>query len=51
MRNEDVLIRANLKSIKCILLQLQLCSSGHVARMEDTTMPKGVMFGEISVEK
>ena len=38
--NEDVLMRTNLHSIKCILLQLQPYWSGHVARMEDTRIPK-----------
>ena len=49
--NEDVLSRASVPSIESTLLQLQLGWAGHVARMEDTRMPKAVFFGELSTGK
>ncbi len=49
--NEDVLSTANVPSIESTLLQLRLSWAGHVARMEDTHMPKAVLFGELSTGK
>ncbi len=37
--------------LKSTLLQLQFGWAGHVARMEDTRMPKAVLFGELSTGK
>ena len=45
--NEKVLKRASLPSLECTLLQQQLRWAGHVARMEDSRMPKAVFFGEL----
>ena len=45
--NEEVLKRASLPSLACTLLQQQLRWAGHVARIEDSRMPKAVFFGEL----
>ncbi|KAK2562750.1 hypothetical protein P5673_014468 [Acropora cervicornis] len=44
--NEDVL-----ESVASILLKQQLRWAGHVARMEDSRMPKAVLFGELKAGK
>ena len=49
--NEDVLEEAQLPSIESILLKQQLRWAGHVARMEDSRMPKAVFFGELKTGK
>ena len=49
--NEDVLEEAQLPSIESILLKHQLRWAGHVARMDDSRMPKAVLFGELKSGK
>ena len=49
--NEDVLEEAQLPSIESILLKQQLRWAGHVTRMEDSRMPKAVLFGELKAGK
>lgn len=39
MSNKDVLQKANLSFIECLLLKLQLRWDGHVAGMENTRKP------------
>lgn len=45
--NKAVVERAHVPSIESILLQLQLGWTGHVARMEDTRIPKHSFWGEL----
>ena len=49
--NEDVLEEAQLPSVESILLKQQLRWAGHVTRMEDSRMPKAVLFGELKAGK
>ena len=49
--NKEVLQTASLPSMQSILLQVQLCWAGHVARREDVHMPKAVVFSELQEGK
>ena len=49
--NEDVPEKAGLPSVESILLTQQLRWARHVARMEDSRMPKAVLFGELKAGK
>ena len=49
--NEDVLEKAELPSVESILLKQQLRWARYVARMEDSRMPKAVLFGELKPGK
>ena len=49
--SNEVLKRANLRSIEFILLQMQLRWAGHVTRMEDVRMPKEVFSSELQEGK
>ena len=51
MFNEDILEEAQLPSIDSILLKQQLRWAERVARMEDSRMPKAVLFGELKAGK
>ena len=46
--NIIVLERADITSIEAMLLKIQLCWAGHVARMEDHRLPKIIFYGELS---
>ena len=47
--NEEVLHRCGCVSISSLLAKSQLSWSGHVVRMEDTRIPKQLLYGELCV--
>ncbi|PFX21964.1 hypothetical protein AWC38_SpisGene13525 [Stylophora pistillata] len=51
MSSDDVLERAQLPSIESIVLKQQLRCADHVTRMEDSYMPKAVLFGDLRAGK
>ena len=44
--NNEVLQRADMPSIEAMLLSRQLTWTGHVVRMNDTRLPKALLYGE-----
>jgi len=49
--NEEVLQRAQMTSLEAMLIKAQLRWSGHVLRMDDSRLPKCVLYGELSSGK
>ena len=49
--NNKVLERANFSSMKAILMFHQLCWVGHVSHMDDSRMPKAMLYSELSQGK
>jgi hypothetical protein len=47
----EVLQRAKMESIHAMLLRSQLRWSGHVLRMDDSRLPKRLLYGELTVGK
>ena len=47
MTNEDVLMRAGIPSMTTILKQKRLRWLGHVHRMDETRIPKQLMYAEL----
>ena len=47
--NEEVLHRCGCVSIASLLAKSQLSWSGHVARMDDTRIPKQLLYGELCI--
>ena len=48
VRNEDILERAGVRSMNCILKQKRLRWLGHICRMKDGRIPKDLLFGELA---
>lgn len=46
--NTAVLERANITSIEAMIMKHRLRWSGHVVRMEDTRLPKKILFSELN---
>ena len=46
--NVDVLRRANMSSIEATLMACLLRWTGHVTRMNDSILPKAVLYGELA---
>ena len=46
--NMEVLRRAGLETVEAVLAATQLRWVGHVARMEDSRIPKKVLYGELA---
>ena len=49
--NVEVLRRANMSSIEATLTASQLVWTGHITRMNDSSLPKAVFYGELAKEK
>eukprot|EP00058_Branchiostoma_floridae_P023429 XP_002608919.1 hypothetical protein BRAFLDRAFT_85516 [Branchiostoma floridae] len=49
--NNEVLKRANICSIEAMLMSRQLRWAGHLARMEESRMPKAVFYSELCLGK
>jgi len=48
MSNTAVLERANITSIEAMIMKHRIRWSGHVVRMEDTRLPKKILFSELN---
>ena len=51
MPDTEVLGVAKFGSIESIIMQERLCWSGNIVRMEDTRIPKQLLFGELTIGK
>ena len=49
--NVEVLRRANMESVEATLAATQLRWLGHVARMDESRIPKKILYGELAVGK
>ena len=49
IKNQEVLDRAETTSIESMLLKGQLCWTDHVIRMDDSRIPRQLMYGELKL--